>query len=63
MSTHSGYYRQIDGLAMGSQPAPPLANIWLSKFEQLIKDDAKLYERYMDDILRTIKRSLIEAKL
>ena len=48
---------------MGSQPAPPLANIWLSKFEQLIKDDAKLYERYMDDILRTIKRSLIEAKL
>ena len=32
MLTHDGYYRQIDGLAMGAKPAPPLANIWLSKF-------------------------------
>ena len=63
VSTHDGLYRQIDGLAMGSQPAPPLANIWLSKFESDIKDDAKIFKRYMDDILRTIKAELIEAKL
>ena len=48
---------------MGSPPAPPLSNIWLSKYEPAIKDDAKLFEQYMDDILRTIKESLIENKL
>ena len=48
---------------MGPPPAPPLSNIWLSKYEPAIKDDAKLFERYMDDILRTIKESLIENKL
>ena len=26
MSTHDGYYKQVDGLAMGSPPAPHLAN-------------------------------------
>ena len=63
LSTHDGLYRQIDGLAMGSQPAPPLANICLSKFEPDIKDDAKIFERYMDDTLRTIKAEMIETKL
>ena len=63
VSTHDGLYRQIDGLAMGSQPAPPFANIWLSKLEPDIKDDAKIFERYMDDILRTIKSEMIETKL
>ena len=29
MSTHDGPYKQIDGLAMGSPPAPHLANGWL----------------------------------
>ena len=33
MWTHDGYYRQVDGLAMGSQSASQLANIWLFKFE------------------------------
>ena len=56
MLTHDGPYRQIDGLAMGSQPAPPLSNIWFSKYEPNIRDDAKPFERYMDDILRTIKQ-------
>lgn len=37
MSTHSGLYRQTDGLAMGSPPAPPLANGWLRKFDPIIK--------------------------
>ncbi|XP_066927934.1 uncharacterized protein [Clytia hemisphaerica] len=61
--THDGPYKQVDGLAMGSQPDPCLANIWLSKFEEFIKDDAKIFERYMDDILRSIKRQHIDQKL
>ena len=48
---------------MGSPPAPPLSNIWLFKYESAIKDDAKIFELYMDDILRTIKENLIENKL
>ena len=56
-------YKQIDGLAMGSPPAPLLSNIWLSKCEPNIRDDAKLFERYMNDTVRTIKVDLIENKL
>ena len=63
MSTHNGVYRQIDGLAMGSPPAPHLANGWLSKFDPIIKGDSRLYARYMDDILQSIKRINIETKL
>ena len=48
---------------MGLQPAPCFANIWLSKFESKIKDDAKLFECYMDDILRSINRHRMENKL
>ena len=59
MFTHDGLYCQIDMLAMISQPVPPLSNIWLSKFEPNTRDDAKLYERYKDDILRTIKQQFI----
>ena len=44
-------------------PAPLLANIWLSKYEPTIGDDAKVFQRYMDDVLRSIKRQNIEAKL
>ena len=63
MSTHDGYYQQIDGLAMGSPPAPMLANGWLSKFDRIIKEEADLYSRYMDDILRNIESDKIETKL
>ena len=63
MLTHDGYYRQKDGLAMGSPPAPLLANGWLSKYDERIKDSAKMYERYMDDILREIKVTKIDQKL
>ena len=66
LSTHDGFYKQVDGLAMGSPPAPHLANAWLSQFENLIKNDAKIYERYqryMEDILREIKHSRVEQKL
>ena len=61
--TNDGYYRQSDGLAMGSPPAPNLANGWLSKFDTQIRDDATLYSRYMDDILRNIKTNEITEKL
>ena len=63
MATHDGFYQQIDGLAMGSPPAPHLANGWLSQFESTIKSDAKLYTRYMDDILIEIKQPSVEQKL
>ena len=43
--THDGYYTQHDGLAMGSPPAPHLANGWLSKFDDIIKGYSQLYEK------------------
>ena len=63
MSTHDGFYRQIDGLAMGSPPAPQLANGWLSTFENKIKSETKLYVRFMDDILCAMKAKKITYKL
>ena len=63
MLTHDGFYKQVDGLAMGSPPAPHLANGWLSQLESTIKGNARIYDRYMDDILRNIKRIEIETKL
>jgi len=63
MATHDGLYKQVDGLAMGSPPAPHLANGWMSQFDSSIQGDAKLFTRYMDDILREIKRDEIEHKL
>ncbi len=63
MLTHDGYYRQLDGLAMGAKPAPPLANVWLSKYEPIIMDSAKIFDRYMDDIIREINKGHIQEKL
>ena len=63
MSTHDGYYRQTDGLAMGSPPAPHLANGWMAKFDTIIQGNAQLFTRYMDDILREIKCDQIDSKL
>ena len=63
MSTHDGYYKQVDGLAMGAPPAPYLANIWLSKFDATVMDSAKVGERYMDDILRSIASNQVTSKL
>ena len=48
---------------MGGKPAPPLANVWLAKHGPDIKDTAKLFERYMDDIIREIKRQEVQTKL
>lgn len=63
MLTHDGYYRQIDGLAMGSPPAPLVANGWLSKRDPVIMENAKLKARFMDDIIRSIKTSQIDHKM
>ena len=63
MLTHDGFYTQKDGLAMGSPPAPHLANGWLSQFEPSLRGQAKLYERYMDDIIREIDESKADQKL
>lgn len=46
-----------------ARPAPLLANGWLSKFDKTIKGDAKLCQRYMDDILREIDENKAEDKL
>ena len=48
---------------MGISPAPLLAKGWLSKFDNAIRGEVKLYFRYMDDILRDIKKHHIKAKL
>ena len=63
ISTHEGYYRQVEGLAMGSSPAPMLANGWLSSFDNEIKGDSSLFYRYMDDIITICKKDEVDKKL
>ena len=57
------YYCKVDGLAMGSAPAPHLANGWLSSFDGNIKGASPLYYRYMDDIICINNRNAIDSKL
>ena len=54
--THNGYYRQKDGVAMGSPLGPFLANIFMSEFDSVIAEnaDGSIYERYVDDILLSL---------
>ena len=63
MSTHDGLYQQIDGLAMGSPPAPHLANGWMSQFDPVIKESSSIYDRYMDDIIQDLHKNKYEGKL
>ena len=62
-SSPSGFFRQIDGLGMGIQPASPLANIWMSSFEDEIKEDATIFNIYVDDTLVDIEESEIDNRL
>ena len=62
-NSHDGFYKQVDGLAMGSAPAPHLANGWLSSFEAAIKGDSPLYYRYMDDIICVADKEEIDNRL
>ena len=43
---------------MGSQSTP---NNWFSKGESFIKNDSKLLDRYMNDILKSIHESLVDS--
>ena len=61
--TNEGYYQQIEGLAMGSPPAPLLANGWMHKFDSIVKGDASLFARYMDDYVCDIKAKSVQEKL
>ena len=63
MSTHDGFYSQIDGLAMGSAPAPFLANGWLSQYDPIIRGEAKLFFRYIDDMIWYINTESIDSEL
>ncbi|VDP82445.1 unnamed protein product [Schistosoma mattheei] len=48
------YFRQVDGVAMGSPLGPLLADIFMSYVENMTSElisEATLYRRYMDDIL------------
>ena len=63
MTTHRGFFKQVDGLAMGSPPAPHLANSRLSQFNSVLKGDLEFFTRYMDLVLQDIDSSDIEAKL
>ncbi|XP_045535026.1 uncharacterized protein LOC123721196 [Papilio machaon] len=48
------YYKQIDGVAMGSPVAPVVANIWMEHFENIAitatPSPVKLWKRYVDDV-------------
>ena len=64
MRTCDGYYVQTEGLAMGSPASPLLANIWMSKFDQLFTSEKpKMYMRYVDDIMTAIKKQNITNRL
>ena len=53
---HNGkFYKQLDGISMGSPLGPTLANFFLGSLEKKIFDDEtidlpKLYLRYIDDV-------------
>ena len=53
-STHQGYFKQVDGVAMGSPLGPLLANVFMSKFDKDLGLFSPFYYRYVDDILRTM---------
>ena len=53
----------FDGLAMGSPSAPHLANALMSRFDNSIKGNSKLYHGYMDDIILEKKQTDTEIKL
>ena len=49
--TPDGYYRQKDGVAMGSPLGPQLANIFMSQYDNRLAEGTAFYRRYIDDCL------------
>ena len=60
-SFNSKFYKQIDGVSMGSQLGPILANIIMTELESTIVKElvnkllVKLYMRYVNDTLLLVK--------
>ena len=48
---------------MGISCASQLANIWMAAMDNKIGNDSRLYERYMDDIIKVIKKVELESDL
>ena len=55
-SFNSKFYKQIDGVSMGSPLGPVLANIIMTELEStIVKELVKLYMRHVDDTLLLVK--------
>ena len=57
------HYAMEDGLAMGSPVSPPVANLFMEKFEieslaSFEKEKPKHWHRYVDDVLAVVKASV-----
>ena len=61
--TRDWFYRQVNGLAISSPPAPHLASCWMSTFDKTIQGNSNMYIRYMDDVLCSIHRDYIDDHL
>ena len=57
MSTHDGYYQQVDGLAMGSPPAPHLANGWFSHHQRRCYVICKVNGRHHTEYQKSTDRT------
>lgn len=53
---YTKYFRQRNGIAMGTEPAPPIANLWMKEYEQDTiskfsrSGEICIYLRFIDDI-------------
>ena len=62
------HYSMEDGLAMGSPVSPPVANLFMAEFEESAlasfeKEKPKKWQRYVDDVISIVKRSLVRELL
>jgi len=61
------FYRQKDGVAMGSPVAPVIAEIWMEHFEKLAIDTSpvkpKIWKRYVDDTFCILKADEVDIFL
>ena len=48
---------------MVSPPSPMLAYAWMSTFDSMVRNNASLYSRYMNDVLRDINKTSIDQTL
>lgn len=55
-------HKQVEGVAMGSQLGPALANVFMAaKFDPVAKSTVRFYERYVDDTLMVVKKSAVAS--